>query len=103
MVALRGAVRSTPPEIALPDAVVIALEAVGWRPNEPPPGGAARERWEALSALSGLADEIGGTLAEFCTELTRRAALQHAPTVEGVTLASLHSAKGLEWDAVFLV
>ena len=29
--------------------------------------------------------------------------LQHAPTVDGVTLASLHSAKGLEWDAVFLV
>ena len=28
---------------------------------------------------------------------------QHAPTVQGVTLASLHSAKGLEWDAVFLV
>ena len=28
---------------------------------------------------------------------------QHAPTVDGVTLASLHSAKGLEWDAVFLV
>ena len=27
----------------------------------------------------------------------------HAPTVEGVTLSSLHSAKGLEWDAVFLV
>ena len=33
----------------------------------------------------------------------RRAALQHAPTVDGVTLASLHSAKGLEWDAVFIV
>ena len=25
------------------------------------------------------------------------------PTVDGVTLASLHAAKGLEWDAVFLV
>ena len=29
--------------------------------------------------------------------------MQHAPSVDGVTLASLHSAKGLEWDAVFLV
>jgi DNA helicase-2/ATP-dependent DNA helicase PcrA len=103
MVALRGAVKSTPPEVPLADAVVMALEAVGWRPNEPPPGGAARERWEALAALSGLADEIGGSLEEFCAELTRRAAMQHAPTVDGVTLASLHSAKGLEWDAVFLV
>ena len=32
-----------------------------------------------------------------------RAEAQHPPTVEGVTLASLHAAKGLEWDAVFLV
>lgn len=36
-------------------------------------------------------------------ELDERAAAQHAPTVQGVTLASLHAAKGLEWDAVFLV
>jgi DNA helicase II / ATP-dependent DNA helicase PcrA len=43
------------------------------------------------------------TLADFGQELARRAEQQHAPTVEGVTLASLHSAKGLEWDAVFLV
>ena len=43
------------------------------------------------------------TLAAFSEELARRAEQQHAPTVEGVTLASLHSAKGLEWDAVFLV
>ena len=35
--------------------------------------------------------------------LARRAESQHAPPVEGVTLASLHAAKGLEWDAVFLV
>ena len=36
-------------------------------------------------------------------ELDERAAAQHAPTVQSVTLASLHSAKGLEWDVVFLV
>ena len=39
----------------------------------------------------------------FVADLAERAAAQHAPTVEGVTLASLHAAKGLEWDAVFLV
>ncbi len=43
------------------------------------------------------------TLTDFTEELARRAAQQHVPTVDGVTLASLHSAKGLEWDAVFLV
>jgi ATP-dependent DNA helicase UvrD/PcrA len=104
MVTLRGAAKSTPPETPVPDAVVLALEAVGWRPDEPPSGGAARERWEALQALVTLTGEIpAGSLEEFCAELTRRAAIQHAPTVDGVTLASLHSAKGLEWDAVFLV
>jgi DNA helicase II / ATP-dependent DNA helicase PcrA len=104
MVALRGAVKSTPPGVPLGDAVVLALEAVGWRPNEPPAGGAARERWEALHALVALTEEVpAGSLGEFTAELSRRAAVQHAPTVEGVTLASLHSAKGLEWDAVFLV
>ena len=42
-------------------------------------------------------------LAQLVAELDARAEAQHAPTVQGVTLASLHSAKGLEWDAVFLV
>jgi DNA helicase-2/ATP-dependent DNA helicase PcrA len=117
MVALRSATRSTPDDVPLVQAVVQALAAVGWAPNQPPAGGAARERWEALAALVQLAEEVASpsgaasasteaaapTLADFCAELQRRAAQQHAPTVEGVTLASLHSAKGLEWDAVFLV
>ena len=117
VVALRSATRSTPDDVPLVQAVVQALAAVGWAPDQPPAGGAARERWEALAALVQLAEEVANpsgaasasteaaapTLADFCAELQRRAAQQHAPTVEGVTLASLHSAKGLEWDAVFLV
>ncbi|WBB66576.1 ATP-dependent DNA helicase UvrD2 [Micromonospora sp. WMMD812] len=120
MVALRAATRSIPGETPLPAAVVEALAAVGWAPDAPPAGGAARERWEALAALVQLAEEYAATpevlpigaaasverpvtLAGFTDELHRRAAQQHVPTVEGVTLASLHSAKGLEWDAVFLV
>ncbi|TDC49225.1 ATP-dependent DNA helicase UvrD2 [Micromonospora sp. KC207] len=120
MVALRAATRSIPGETPLRDAVVEGLSAVGWAPDAAPAGGAARERWEALAALVGLADEYAATppvlpigeaaavqrlvtLTDFNDELARRAAQQHVPTVEGVTLASLHSAKGLEWDAVFLV
>ncbi len=52
---------SPPPSLRA--AVVEALEAVGWRPGEPPPGGAARERWEALAALVGLAEEFGDNQA----------------------------------------
>ncbi|MET8064746.1 ATP-dependent helicase, partial [Micromonospora sp. NPDC005313] len=109
MIALRAATRSADPGTPLPAAVVEALTAVGWAPDAPPPGGAARERWEALAALVQLAEEYAAEaedepgLTGFTEELARRAAQQHVPTVEGVTLASLHSAKGLEWDAVFLV
>ena len=42
-------------------------------------------------------------LADVVAELDARAHAQHAPVPDGVTLASLHAAKGLEWDAVFLV
>src|SRR5262249_48648440 len=68
-------------------------------------GEARRGGWEAWGAWVGRAEELGEGrwLVESAEELTRRAALQHAPTVDGVTLTSLHSAKGLEWDAVFLV
>jgi DNA helicase II / ATP-dependent DNA helicase PcrA len=114
MAALRAATRSAPDDAPLVPTVVEALSAVGWLPGQPPPGGAARERWEALAALVQLAEEFaapaaGGapgqppTLPAFCDDLQRRAVQQHAPALEGVTLASLHSAKGLEWDAVFLV
>jgi DNA helicase-2/ATP-dependent DNA helicase PcrA len=75
---------------------------------EPPSGrGAARDRWESLAALAQLAEDQcaavpGAGLAEVVAELARRAAVEHAPQVEGVTVASLHAAKGLEWDVVFL-
>ena len=42
-------------------------------------------------------------LRALLAELRQRADARHPPVVQGVTLASLHAAKGLEWDAVFLV
>ena len=42
-------------------------------------------------------------LNAFVDDLDRRAAEQHAPVADGVTLATFHAAKGLEWDAVFCV
>ncbi len=101
---LRGAARS-PSGAPLAEEVRHTVAAAGWT-SEPPAGsGAARERWESVRALLELADDLpeGSDLATFVAELDARAAAQHAPTVDGVTLASLHAAKGLEWDAVFLV
>ena len=94
--------------IDLPSQVRAVLSGEGWT-NQPPAGsGAVRERWESLAALVHLAHDFaaakqGATLSDLVAELDERAGAQHAPTVQGVTLASLHSAKGLEWDVVFLV
>jgi DNA helicase-2/ATP-dependent DNA helicase PcrA len=84
------------------------LSGNGWSPNAPAGSGRVREQWESLAALAALAEEYQSGhpragLTEFVHELEERAAVQHAPVVDGVTLASLHSAKGLEWDAVHLV
>jgi DNA helicase-2/ATP-dependent DNA helicase PcrA len=85
------------------------VASLGYTDAAPHSGGALRERWESLAALVALADELvvsrgeQFSLSDFVNELQERSLAQHAPTVQGVTLASLHSAKGLEWDAVFLV
>ena len=55
-------------------------------------------RWSA-SPRTSPRPSPAATLADLVAELDERAAAQHAPTVQGVTLASLHAAKGLEWDA----
>jgi DNA helicase-2/ATP-dependent DNA helicase PcrA len=105
---LRGAARAGQEEDKLADAVRAVLTGLNWRADSPPPAGAARERWESLAALVSLAENLAGVrpqvqLGDLVAELDARAEAQHAPTVQGVTLASLHSAKGLEWDVVFLV
>lgn len=92
---------------AAPEQVRAVLSSLGWQTAGPKSTGAVRERWESLAALVGLADQLHAeretlSMREFIAELDERSAAQHAPTVDGVTLASLHSAKGLEWDAVFL-
>jgi DNA helicase II / ATP-dependent DNA helicase PcrA len=117
LVLLRGAARGEAASAAvpgsgdpLPSAVRHVLAGIGLTAG--PPGGlrsgaAARERWESLIAIAQLAEDMHAarpeaTLTDFSAELTERAELGHAPAVDGVTLASMHAAKGLEWDAVLL-
>src|SRR5699024_352373 len=45
----------------------------------------------------------GTTMTDVVRELEERAESQAAPVVDGVTLASVHAAKGLEWPVVFVV
>jgi DNA helicase-2/ATP-dependent DNA helicase PcrA len=91
----------------LPSSVRHVLIGMGLTTGPPGGGAAARERWESLAAIAQLADDMyarrpDATLTDFSAELAQRAELGHAPAVDGVTLTSMHAAKGLEWDAVLL-
>ena len=82
------------------------LVSQGWTTAAPQGEGEVRQRWESLQALRDLAasavEEGTATLADLATVFSRRAATQEAPVGDGVTLATLHASKGLEWDVVAL-
>ncbi len=105
---IRGAARSGEAAAAGGDVletVRATLAGMGWTPEAPSARGQTRDRWESWQALINQALEFsaaGHGLDEFVTDLDRRAAEQHAPVADGVTLATYHAAKGLEWDSVFL-
>ncbi|MDO5682794.1 MAG: ATP-dependent DNA helicase UvrD2 [Propionibacteriaceae bacterium] len=107
--ALSAAARTgAPGEGSAADEVRAVLAGLGWTTEAPSGGGQRRERWESLAALASVADDLVAsdeftTLDAVVSELQRRADAQHAPVAQGVTLATIHSAKGLEWDAVAVV
>lgn len=104
VMALRGAAVA-PLNGGLVDTVRDVLRSLGLTDEPPPAGGALRDAWEARSALLRLAEEAPAemTLRVFADDLMARAKSQDEPAMRTVTLATLHAAKGLEWDHVHLV
>lgn len=108
--AIRVLIAATRRDDLLEDPVAIARAAfveLGLSAIEPQ-GAQARERWQSLNALVGLIEKIVESTPDIdlngvLGELRRRSTDKQAPAMEGVTLATVHAAKGLEWDAVFLV
>jgi DNA helicase II / ATP-dependent DNA helicase PcrA len=107
---IRGAARSGQGDLAGDEAVAVVrdtLAGMGWTSEAPAARGQIRDRWESWQALADQAAELlgpnggAGDLAGLVDDLDRRAAEQHAPVAAGVTLATFHAAKGLEWDSVF--
>jgi DNA helicase-2/ATP-dependent DNA helicase PcrA len=103
LMALRGAAVA-PTEAGFVAAVRDVLRSLGLSDEPPPAGGALREAWEARAALLRLAEDApaGMTLRRFTDDLLARAKDQHEPSLRTVTLATLHAAKGLEWEHVHL-
>ncbi|TDT33701.1 ATP-dependent DNA helicase UvrD2 [Naumannella halotolerans] len=90
------------------EELTMVLQSAGWSVDPPAGAGAVRERWESLAALRSVAEDLRRadpevTFGQVAGELARRAAEQHAPVAHGVTVATIHAAKGLEWDAVAVV
>jgi DNA helicase-2/ATP-dependent DNA helicase PcrA len=104
VLALRGAAVA-PMQRGFVDSVRDVLRSLGLTDDAPEAGGALRETWEARAALLRLAEEApaGATLRTFTDELMVRAKSHDEPSLRTVTLATLHAAKGLEWDHVHII
>lgn len=120
---LQGAAKGAVPDDSVAQLVRDNLKNLGWTEKAPERSGQVRQRWESLETLVSLTDRLIAeraaqreqaaangatdlppelTLYELVAVLIQRSQQRDAPAMNGVTLASLHSAKGLEWDAVFL-
>ena len=62
------------------------------------------DKWIALNWFVEVLEELGSSasLDEFIRELEERERSGHEPVADAVTLATIHSTKGLEWEYVHL-
>lgn len=89
----------------LGEIVAELARPLGWSQQAPEAQGAILDRWEALNTLvaqAQLKEAAGLSLPALVQEWQELAQAQLDPSGGGVTLASIHSAKGLEWKTVFL-
>jgi DNA helicase-2/ATP-dependent DNA helicase PcrA len=80
---------------------------LGFEPGPEPEAEGARERHGALMELLAMVDldlatDPGLDAAALAARSSARAAAEAAGASDGVDLATIHRAKGLEWDAVWL-
>jgi DNA helicase-2/ATP-dependent DNA helicase PcrA len=81
------------------------LYGLGFTETAPEHQGATRTTWEDLRAIRDLAAAApeSQSLKEFSQELVNRAEAHDEPSLDSVTLATVHAAKGQEWPVVFVI
>jgi len=96
---------SMPSNKPLYETVTALVRAVGWTSMAPEQGGVQYEQWEALNHFVQIAEELGdgATIQTFANEIEERQRSQHEPIRESITLSTIHAAKGLEYQVVFIV
>jgi len=82
-------------------------ERLGYEPSGEVAGREAQERQAALDTLLEILAALlratpGASVEDYLAELAERQAREREGSSGGVVLLTLHRAKGLEWDAVFL-
>lgn len=104
MVLVRGRVQTNPDGNARDTMAAILREDLGWL-SKPPANPAERHTWNLMSALGAIAEALpsDATVVDLAADLAHRVENENEPAVSAVTLSTVHNAKGLEWDTVFVV
>lgn len=93
--------------IDLVEAVKQVASLHGWTETPKYSSESARTKWEALSALINVAKDLkahnpAAGFEEYFAEIAHRTNENHDPQAAAVTICTIHTAKGLEWDYVFV-
>ena len=94
-------------DIELVTAVKQVASLHGWTEIPKYSSESARSKWEALSALINVATDLkahnpSAGFDEYFAEISHRTNENHDPQAAAVTISTIHTAKGLEWEHVFI-
>ncbi len=104
LVLVRGRLQTDPGASARDTMALILRENLGWL-SKPPANPVDRHAWDIMSTLAQIAENLPetATVIDLAADLKHRADNEMEPAVSAVTLSTIHNAKGLEWDTVFVI